>query len=142
MPERDVNSPDAPAAYDLAGKVGHSPAFSSRLQTLKGRPDFLRAARACRASMPGFLLQARERGGDEPQHVIRVGFTCSGKLGNAVVRNRAKRRLREVVRMVLPGHGRPGWDYVLVGRPGKTATRPFDRLLADLRAALRQVHDL
>jgi ribonuclease P protein component len=48
---------------------------------------------------------------------IRVGFTCSRKVGNAVARNRAKRRLREAARLTLPRHGNPGWDYVLIGRP-------------------------
>ena len=102
------------------------------------RADFLRAAQARRQAMPGFLLQARRRGDDTAQ--IRVGFTCSRKVGNAVMRNRAKRRLREVARAVLPAAGQPGWDYVLVGRPGITVTRPFADLLADMAAALRRVH--
>ena len=69
-----------------------------------------------------------------------MGFTCSKKVGNAVARNRAKRRLREIARHVLPEHGVPGWDYVLIGRPEITATRPFQVLLDDLRQALRKVH--
>ena len=72
--------------------------------------------------------------------MIRVGFTCSKKLGNAVARNRAKRRLRELARILLPGHGRPGWDYVLVGRPAETANRNFALLLEDLVRALDRIH--
>lgn len=87
--------------------------------------------------MPGFLLQARRRDDDGP---LRVGYTCSKKLGNAVVRNRAKRRLRAVARAVLPQAGRPGWDYVLVGRPGATVARDFAALCADLHEALHRVH--
>jgi ribonuclease P protein component len=69
-----------------------------------------------------------------------VGFTCSRKVGNAVARNRAKRRLRAAARAVLPETGRPGWDYVLIGRPEATAGRAWPDLLADLRAALARVH--
>ena len=69
-----------------------------------------------------------------------MGFTCSKKVGNAVARNRAKRRLREVARAVLPAEGREGWDYVLIGRPQVTATLPFEQLLADLSQALGRVH--
>ena len=73
--------------------------------------------------------------------MIRVGFTCSKKVGNAVARNRAKRRLREVARLILPTHGRAGWDYVLIGRHGATADRPFDELQGDLIYALKKLHD-
>lgn len=108
---------------------------------LTRRADFLRAAQARRHGTPGFLLQARRRDPAEaPPDQTRVGFTCSRKLGNAVIRNRAKRRLREVARAVLPDAGRPGWDYVLVGRPEATVARDFAALTADLGAALARIH--
>ena len=106
------------------------------------RSDYLRAARAAYRPRPGLVLQARRRDADEavPEGAVRVGITCSRKVGNAVARNRAKRRLRAAARDVLPDLGRPGWDYVLIGRAGMTGQMPFDRLLGDLRAALARIH--
>ena len=109
----------------------------SGFETLKKRSDFLKAAKASRAGQPGFLLQARFRNEGE---AVRVGYTCSKKIGNAVTRNRAKRRLREVARTVISESGRPGYDYVLIGRPGSTIERNYSDLLDDLRKALSKVH--
>ena len=108
--------------------------------TLARRPDFLAAARARRQSRPGMTVQARRRDPAEPATGIRVGFTCSKKVGNAVARNRARRRLRAAAREVVPGLGRPGWDYVLIGRPEITAARPFALLCEDLATALAAAH--
>lgn len=128
-------------AGENAGAAELPPAVSVCVETLRKRADFLSAARARRQSTPGFTLQARQRQADEQDAgLIRVGFTCSKKVGNAVARNRAKRRLREIARLTLPRHGRPGWDYVLIGRPVVTAERPFEDMRADLEAALSRVH--
>jgi ribonuclease P protein component len=82
-------------------------------------------------------LQGRDRG-DGGQ--VRFGVTATKKVGNAVARNRAKRRLRALAREVLPEGGRPGWDYVLVARPDSTATLPYDDLRRDLARMLARIH--
>ena len=110
------------------------------VEGLRKRSDFLRVAKkGRRAHSASFVLQAWQRRGP-PTDVVRVGFTCSKKVGNAVARNRAKRRLREAARLSLPQYGAAGWDYVLIGRAGLTAATPFDGLLAELRMALQKVH--
>ena len=134
-----MTPPDAPLTSPDAGQQV-APAALSCPTVLNKRADFLLAARARRAPVAGFLLQARRREATEPAQGVRVGFTCSKKVGNAVVRNRAKRRLRALVREVLPALGQPGWDYVLVGKPEATVTRDFADLLDDLRRALGRIH--
>lgn len=134
-----MTPPEAPEPSDSAGAVPQ-PAAVSCLQVLKKRSEFLAAAKARRAPVAGFLLQARPRSPDEPATGLRVGFTCSKKVGNAVTRNRAKRRLRALAREVLVRHGRDGWDYVLVGKPGATVERAFGSLRDDLLMALDRVH--
>jgi len=108
------------------------------LTTLKARADFLAAARGAKAVTPSMIVQARPRldGSD----ACRIGYTCSKKVGNAVVRNRAKRRLRAAARAVIGDLGRPGWDYVLIGRAGATILTPFAKLDADLRDAVALCH--
>lgn len=136
-----MTPPEAPVQGQDGPGMATPPAVSVCLVTLAKRADFLSAAQAKRRGTAGFLLQARERRSEETPGTIRVGYTCSKKLGNAVARNRAKRRLREIARAVLPLHGRVGWDYVLVGRPEATASRDFAAMKADLTRALAVVHE-
>ena len=90
--------------------------------------------------MPGFVLQAAPVPSDPPP-VVRVGFTVSKKVGNAVVRNRVRRRLREVARQVIPAQARPDLDYVLVGRQA-AVERDFGLLRQELVEALRRLKAL
>jgi ribonuclease P protein component len=105
-----------------------------KLPRMKKRRDFLRAAqRGKRAARPGLVLQALpETGGP-----MRLGFTVTKKVGNAVVRNRTKRRLREAARLLLGETPPAGWDIVLIGRD-ETRGRDFIQLQGDLRGALKQ----
>lgn len=125
MTGQDVSDTQAPAPFIC-------------VHTLRKRSDFLLAAKAARAGRPSLLVQARDRRDGDAD--IRIGYTCSKKIGNAVMRNRAKRRLREIARIALPEHGKPGWDYVLVGRPNATISQPFGDLQVDLISALSRIH--
>lgn len=86
--------------------------------------------------MPGFVLLVRDRADGDP--VMRIGITVSKKVGNAVVRNRMKRRFRELVRAVLPAEGVAGADHVLIGR-NAGIERDFAALKADLAKALGKI---
>jgi ribonuclease P protein component len=102
------------------------------LPRIADRRDFLRAASAgAKSAQPGLVLQALAA----PEAGFRVGFTVTRKVGNAVVRNRARRRLRAAADQVLRANHPAGWDIVLIGRAG-TLDRPFASLCEDLRRAL------
>lgn len=133
------------------------------LARLKKRADFLRVAgQRKKWATPGLVLQAAPvpsgpdsanakadaasagfscSGDSGEKAVIRVGFTTSKKVGNAVARNRARRRLRAAVDEVFPDFARPGLDYVVIGR-AETVARPYSLLLQDLRSALKRVGGL
>jgi ribonuclease P protein component len=91
--------------------------------------------------MPGFVLQAAAAPSDLALDAVRVGFTVSRRVGNAVQRNRVRRRLREVARQVIPALARPDFDYVLVGRQA-SLNRDFALLCQELVEALRRVKAL
>ena len=124
--DKDETATGQPAAVFLG--------FGGRLDVMQKRADFLAASRAKYQTAPGLTVQMRDRADGDP--AVRVGFTCSKKVGNAVARNRAKRRLREVARLDLPDLAKPGHDYVLIGKRDATAARPFEDLRADLKTAL------
>lgn len=105
------------------------------LPRLKRRPEFLAVAGAGhKAVTPGLVLQARAHGGGG----IKVGFTVSRRVGGAVARNRARRRLRALAQEIMPEQAKGGFDYVLIGRAA-TLTRPYDRLAGDILGALRRL---
>jgi ribonuclease P protein component len=105
-------------------------------ERLKRRAEFLRvAASGRRAAEPGLVVQARARGDDGP---ARLGFTVTKKVGNAVVRNRTRRRLKEAARLMLRDAAPRGVDLVLIGRDA-TRSRAFAALTEDLRRALGRV---
>ena len=107
---------------------------------LKRRSEFLRAARSgAKWVAPGLILQARPRQqGETANDDMRVGFTASRKVGNAVARNRARRRLRAAARQVLRTSAKPGHDYVIIARQA-TLSRAFADLEGDLELAVRKL---
>ncbi len=106
------------------------------MDRLRKRPDFLKAAKGKRWATPSVVVQARRRRDGD---ATRVGFTVTRKVGNAVIRNRVKRRLKEAARQMIVSKGNAGFDYVLIGRRG-TLTRAFSGILEDLSLALDKVH--
>jgi ribonuclease P protein component len=112
--------------------------MTQSLTRLLRRRDFLHVARGEYRVAKGLVLQARAAP-DFEHPLIRYGLTATKKTGNAVCRNRIRRRLRALAKDVLPKLGHPGYDYVLVGR-GETLTRAYDALKQDLIYALGKVH--
>jgi ribonuclease P protein component len=106
------------------------------MERLRRRMDFRAAARAMRTPGSAFVLQARRR---QDQGGVRVGFTVSRQVGNAVERNRVRRRLRELVRLATAGSLHPGHDYVLIGRRA-VLNLPFGDMMTELAAALTRIH--
>lgn len=107
-----------------------------KIDRLLRRPQFLAAAKGVSQARGAVVVQQLDRRDGDP--TVRLGFTATRKVGGAVVRNRAKRRLREAARLLTPLHGRPGCDYVFIARMG-TADRDWDRLLDDVKSALTRL---
>lgn len=111
------------------------------MDTLRRRADFVAAASsASKFIKPSVIVQCRVRAEHEAGDVIRVGFTATRKLGNAVIRNRVKRRLRAAARELLPQWGVNGRDYVFIGR-AQTSRGSFDDLIRDMKHALKRLAD-
>ena len=131
MTRRAGNGRDARSTSDTLG-----------LSRLKRRPEFLAVAAARRKWVaPGLVLQARRTkpaAGSECAPTIRFGITASRKVGNAVARNRAKRRLRAVAAEILPVSGAAGYDVVLIARAA-TLQRPYADLKADLAQGIAKL---
>ncbi|MGZ0190021.1 MAG: ribonuclease P protein component [Alphaproteobacteria bacterium] len=112
--------------------------MTERPGRIKQRSEFLAAAKGRKAGGRALGLQGRRRQSDEGFTGVRLGFTCSKKVGNAVMRNRARRRLKAAAAEVAPELGLDGCDYVLIGRTA-TIKHPFDKLLSDMRRAFKDV---
>ncbi len=125
------------AARGAANAFLHN-AMGCAVTTLKKRRDFLRVAGARNSNATrGLVLQACPTA--DKSDGLKVGFTASRKVGNAVMRNRARRRLRAAVEKVMPLHAAPDYDYVVIARAG-TAARPFEALIRDLKTALKRLN--
>jgi ribonuclease P protein component len=106
-----------------------------KLERLKKRRQFLAVAGGLSCARGAVLVQSLPRTPQAEEPVIGLGFTATKRIGGAVVRNRAKRRMREAARLLAPVHGLPGHDYVFVARNG-APDRPWERLLDDVKTAL------
>ena len=107
-----------------------------KIERMTSRPQFLAAAKGVSEARGAVVVQRLDRQDGVP--TVRLGFTATRKVGNAVIRNRAKRRLREAARAAAPLLAVAGSDYVFVARMG-TADRPWDRLLDDVKSALTRL---
>ena len=104
-----------------------------KIDRLLRRPQFLAAAKGVSQARGAVVVQQLDRADGDP--TVRLGFTATRKIGGAVVRNRAKRRMRAAAQAILPQFGKPGFDYVLIARNG-APTRAWPRLLDDVKTAL------
>lgn len=125
---------DDSTEIDSAG----APEPSGAPVVMRQRSDFLAANGGLRVGTPGFVLLVKPRADERAQ--VRIGYTVTRKTGNAVVRNRIKRRFRELARALLPEHGIAGADHVLIGRT-EALTRDFAAMKADLERALMRVRE-
>ena len=113
---------------------------SRPIEVIRKRPDFLAANRGKRFVTTSFVLLAHRRRDDHPvpAQTIRYGITVTKKIGNAVARNRMKRRFRALLAAALPGHGIAGVDHIMIGRKAD-AEADFAALQADLEKGLKHL---
>jgi ribonuclease P protein component len=130
--------PQAPLGLTGSGALVTPAGSGLRPGRLPNRRDFLRVQDGQRCAKTGFVLQAAPVPADFGPAAARVGYTVSRKVGNAVERNRVRRRLREVAQQVIPGQARADFDYVLVGRRAALKC-DFAALREDLIAALKRL---
>ena len=113
---------------------------TARLETLRKRRDFIAMRAGRRQHSPCFVLQARKRNDDNLTAAgVRIGYTVTKKTGNAVERNRIKRRMRAAVHQIMPNDARPAYDYVLIGKRAALNTE-FKTMVVELGASLNRVH--
>jgi ribonuclease P protein component len=134
--ESPVGTPQARAQAAVGLTAARTAARIASMERLRQRADFVAAASGIKVPAAAFVLQARRRRDAGPP---RLGFTVSKKVGNAVERNRVRRRLREIVRLSAASRLRAGHDYVLVGRRA-ALDLPFARMTQDFEGALQRAH--
>ncbi len=135
-PGRDPRPPRS-RSQEAVGIIEGTGDAAAAVVTLTKRRDFIAANAGKRAPMPGFVLLMRPRD-DDYDDTVRIGYTVTKKIGNAVVRNRMKRRLRALARALLPANGVRGADHVLIGRQGGIE-RDYALLETELGKALAKV---
>tara|TARA_Y100001960_G_C13961286_1_gene488375 strand:- start:32 stop:418 length:387 start_codon:yes stop_codon:yes gene_type:complete len=113
------------------------------LEKITKHSDYAEMRNGYKISMPGFVLQGKPRNTESrvKASVARYGLTCSKRIGNAVKRNRVKRRLRSLAANILPVSGLEGWDYILIGRLNSSENLSFRILKENLATALTKLHN-
>ena len=112
-----------------------------QIETIKKRADFISVSKGVYKATPSFVLQCQSYATPAQSDRIYVGYTATKRVGNAVARNRAKRRLRALVAGVFPLYAKPEYRYVLIARKDTTACTDFQKMWADLKLALSKVHE-
>ena len=112
------------------------------IQTIKKRRDFLKGNAAAYTVMNSVIIQSylRSEDSNEADNLIKIGITCSKKIGNAVLRNKAKRRLREAGKMILSKIGKKNRNYIFIARKDITLTTKFCDLCKDIEDGIKKIY--